>query len=79
MIHDITKIEAEYNEALKARTAARAKATKALNAWNAARRAHSTDAARLQEAAKEAAEAERAANQHLRDVILSAPEYTPEA
>lgn len=79
MLHDLNKIEAEYNAALKARTAARAKRTKAMNAWTAAQRAHSADADLLRKAAMEADKAEWAADKHLRDVIISAPAYIPEA
>ena len=87
MNYDLTQIEAEYSAALAARTAARAKRTKALNAYLSARRAdfklhpgnYSAETIRLHEAAKKAAQEEADAEKHLGDVIKTAPAYTPEA
>lgn len=87
MNYDLTQIEDEYNAALAKRTAARAKRTKALNAYLSARRSDfklhpgklSAETLRLQEVAKKAEEEEAEAEKSLKDIIKSAPAYKPEA
>jgi len=79
MIFDLDAIAPEYEKARQALTTARAKKTRALKNWMEIRRTRpgspAQDMARqaLDQATKQLSQAE----EHLSDVIHSAPEYKP--
>lgn len=81
MIYDITQIEAEYNKARQALATARAKETRATNAWLTLHRTNANSAETMEAyaKAKQASEATNQAREHLSAIVHTAPAYTPEA
>ena len=81
MIYDLTQIEDEYNKARQALATARAKETRATNAWLTLHRtsANSAETMEAYAKAKQAREATNQAREHLSAIVLTAPAYTPEA
>jgi hypothetical protein len=81
MIYDLDQITPEYNKARQALATARAKETRAMNAWLTLRRtdANSAETMEAHAKAKQASEATIQARELLSAIIHTAPAYTPEA
>ena len=79
MIYDLDQITPEYNKARQALATARAKETRATNAWLTLRRtdANSAETIEAHAKAKLASEATNQAREHLSAIIHTAPEYKP--
>ena len=79
MIHDLDQITPEYNKARQALATARAKETRATNAWLTLHRAdaNSVETMEAYAKAKQASEATIQAREQLSAIIRTAPEYKP--
>lgn len=81
MNYDLNAIMPEYNKARQALATARARETRATNAWLTLHRTNANSAETMEAHAKAklASEATNQAREHLSAIMHTAPAYTPKA